>query len=113
MITRKTLHDKLITVLPVHWVGQPEGICKKPYIVAKYKSQTKSVSNDRAGWQYLDIMVYVPKTSVLALDGYIAQVQTALKDITEPTGNITPDYLDQQVEAIMRSIEFRMPKEVV
>lgn len=112
-MTRLQLTNILEGLLPTYSVGQKTGLCTEPYLVVKYKPQIPSVSNSHGGWQYLEIMVYVPDTSIIALDGILTQVKTTLRGLVEITGNMTPDYHDQEVKAYMRAIEFRIPKEVM
>lgn len=110
---RKTIYDRLIPLYPTYWIGQNQSECTKTYLVIKYKDQSASVKNSQCGWQLLEVMIYVPISSPANMEKALNDVKGALKDIIEPTGNITPDFLDTDVKAIMRSIEFRYPKEVI
>jgi len=113
-MTRKEIFDLVNTVCPAHWVGQHQGECKKPYAVIKYKNQSTSLNSAVAGWQYIDIMVYVPCTSTATIDSKMDEVRSALVGAgVEPTGNRTPDYIDQEKKALMRSEEYRMPKVII
>lgn len=112
-MTRTQLYNLLKTIYPTHWIGQKQGKCKSPYLVIRFKNQSKSLNNGIAGWQYFEVMVYVPNTSTLALDTGLAKVKEVLQGVAEPTGNITPDYLDEEVSAYMRSIEYRIPKRII
>lgn len=112
-MTRKEIFDVLNAMYPTHWLAQPQGICKKPYIIVKYKNKGLSTSNGKAGWQYIDVMVYVPMASISPLDGIITEVKNALRVKLEPTGNETPDFLDTEVQAYMKSVEFRAPQEIL
>lgn len=109
-MTRKYIYDLFNALYPTYWPGQKEGRCESPYIVLKYKDQKASNLNSKAGWQYVDCMVYVPKASIDPLDTMIDLIIESIKNTLEFTGHITPDYIDVDVEGIMRSIEFRMPK---
>ena len=109
-MTRKELYDFVNALYPVYWPSQKSGECKTPYIVMKYKDQKLSVSNSKAGWQYIDFMVYVPVNSILPLDEIIDNLIIVIGNVLEFTGNITPDFIDTDIKAIMRSIEFRVPK---
>lgn len=107
---RKEIFDIANALYPTYWISQPIGECADSYIVLKYKSQSPSIENSKAGWQYVDVMLYVPKSSILPLDKMADDIITAFKDRLEFTGNITPDFIDVDSKAIMRSIEFRIPK---
>jgi len=112
-MTRKEVYDILNAMHPTYWLAQPQGECKKPYFVIKYKNKTLSIGNGKAGWLYIDVMVYVPMASISPMDGIINEVKSALSGKLEPTGNETPDYLDTDVKAYMRSVEFRAPQEII
>lgn len=113
-MNRQSLYDTVKTVCPTYWVGQHEGECKKPYAVIKYKAQSTSLNNANAGWQYLEVMVYVPHTSTATIESLQESIKIALAQAgAEPTGNKTPDYVDTEKKAIMRSEEFRIPKVII
>lgn len=109
-MTRKELFDAMNLSYPAHWISQPEGECVSPYVVIKYKNQSLSLGNSKAGWQYVDIMMYIPMASIVPLDTMALNVVDRVRSMMEYTGNITPDFVDADVKAIMRSIEFRIPK---
>jgi len=109
---RKQLFDIVNALYPAHWISQEAGECLAPYVVIKYKPQIPSIGNKLAGWQYVDFMAYVPMASILPLDDMIDEIKTELSKHMEMTGAITPDYVDVDVKAIMRSIEFRIPKQL-
>ena len=112
-MTRLQIYNAIKTVCTTYWVGQHQGECVSTYAVIKYKNQANSINNKAAGWQYIDVMVYVPNTSVSLLDSTLASIKAALVSIgLEPTGNMTPDYLDTDKKAYMRSEEYRSPKQI-
>lgn len=110
---RKNIFDLLKSLYPVYSIGQHTGQCISPYVVLKFNGQSSSINNKNAGWQVFEVMCYCPKSSIVPLDGMIEEVKNALKSEFEYTGNITPDYLDEDKLAFMRSIQFRIPKEVI
>lgn len=112
-MTRTELYNLLKTVYPTYWIGQKYGKATEPYLVIKYKNQGLSINNGIAGWQYFEVMVYVPKSSALALDTGLEKVKEVLQGVAEPTGNVTPDYLDSELGAYMRSVEYRLPKRII
>lgn len=110
---RKKIFDILKTLYPTYAVGQHEGLCTSPYLVLKFNEQMTSINNDNCGWQFFKVMCYCPKSSIAPLDGMIEKAkQTLTANGFEFTGNITPDFLDDTKQAFMKSIEFRIPKEV-
>ncbi len=113
-MTRATLFNTIKTVCPTYWVGQHQGECLSTYAVIKYKNQTNSIGNGIAGWQYIDVMVYIPQKSIIGVDETLSSIKTALLlQGIEATGNKTPDYLDAEKKAIMRSEEYRIPKQTI
>lgn len=112
-MNRQDIYDATSVVCDSYWIGQHEGECITKYVVLKFNSQSPSIENKKGGWQYLEVMAYVPDTSISLLDPLTNNLLTALLQLgLEPTGNMTPDYLDTDKKAFMRSIEFRMPKEI-
>ncbi|MBE6067765.1 MAG: hypothetical protein E7211_08745 [Clostridium lundense] len=109
---RKKIFDLLKPLYPTYSIGQHTGQCTSPYVVIKLGGQSASINNSIAGWQVFEVMCYCPKSSIVPLDDMIEKVKNALKHDFEYTGNITPDYLDEDKLAFMRSIKFRIPKEV-
>lgn len=109
---RKKIFYILKGLYPVYFIGQHTGQCTSPYLVLKFGNQSTSINNNIAGWQVFEAMCYCPKSSIVPLDDMIEKVKNALKNDFEYTGNITPDYLDEDKLAFMRSIQFRIPKEV-
>jgi len=113
---RTSLYQILNALYPTYFIGQNTDNFESPYLVIKYNNQSKSVNNQAAGWQLFEIMCYVPyndeNNSILPIDVMIEVVRKALLNDYEHTGNITPDYIDVDKKCAMRSIEFRIPKEV-
>jgi len=115
-MSRTTLYALLNTIYPTYGVGQNTSDFENPYLVVKYNTQTRSSNNKEAGWQLFEVMCYVPyndeNNSILPIDTMLIDVRRVLLSLYEPTGNITPDYIDVDKKCAMRSIEFRIPKEV-
>lgn len=83
------------------------------WLVVMKKNQQPSLSSNKGGWLYFDIMCYVDKGSILPLDGLMKSAKTALKvEAIEFTGVETPDFYDTELEAFMNSFEIRIPMEV-
>ena len=115
-MSRQDLYTVLNSKYPTFGVGQNTDNFVSPYLVVKYNNQSRSINNKEAGWQVFEVMCYVPyndeNNSILPIDTMLEVVREALQDNYEPTGNVTPDYIDTDKKCAMRSIEFRIPKEV-
>lgn len=110
---RKKIFNILSKLYPTYAIGQHEGLCTSPYLVLKFNEHMTSMNNSSCGWQLFKVLCYCPKSSIAPLDEMIDKVKQALtSNGFENTGNITPDFLDDTKQAFMRSIEFRIPKEV-
>jgi hypothetical protein len=109
---REKLFNTLKSLYPTYWVGQYNGKAKEPYVVIKFNNQSTSNATTAAGWQMFEVMVYVPIQSILPMEKMIDTIINALINDYEFTGNITPDFVDTDKEAWMRSIQFRIPKEI-
>ena len=107
---RKKIFDILNLLYPTYAIGQHENDCVSPYLVLKFNTQDKSLGSELGGWQTLEVMVYIPDSSISPMEDILGQVKEALKSILEVTSNVTPDFKDTTVHAYMRSIQFRQPK---
>ena len=83
------------------------------WIVLMKKNQQPSLSSNRGGWLYFDIMCYVDKNSILPIDNLMDEAKSVIKESgVEITGVETQDFYDTELEAFMNSFEIRIPKEV-
>lgn len=99
----------------VYNVGKHPGTIEEPTLILKYNSQIVSVNNSKGGFQRLEVMCYIPQNySILELDNLITNVINKIQELNniEHTGEITPEFADNDMNAIMRSIYFYIPKEV-
>jgi hypothetical protein len=60
-------------------------------------------------------MIYVPTSSTAPLETFQKKILDAMGvfENVEFTGRITPDFLDTEVKAFMRSVQFRIPKQII
>lgn len=101
--TFKYLEQKGFEVYPV---GTKEGECKKDYIVLKKESSTQTL-NYSSQTHYFSILCYSKKyTGVLKLCDNIREVMKEYFPQMKQTGNETPPYFDDSVNAFMVSIEY-------
>lgn len=83
------------------------------WIVVMKKNQQPSLSSNKGGWLYFDILCYVDKSSILPIDVLMDAAKSAVAEIgVELTGVETQDFYDTELEAFMNSFEIRIPKEV-
>jgi hypothetical protein len=108
---RKKIYDLLNALYPSYFLGQKDGMCEDTYLVIKFNEQQQSLVNTKGAFQYLEVMVYVSQNSIAPIDGAIKGVIEAIREVAEPTGYITPDFLDTDVQAYTKSIQFKMKKE--
>lgn len=108
MIMRAVIYETLLKHYPTYFVGQYKGKCKNIYLVIKFGEQSNSYVNSLGAFQYFEVMVYAPINSLVGLDETIDKVKDILSIIAEPTGDITEDFIDDKVEAVMRSIKFKL-----
>ncbi len=112
-MTRLDIYNEVKKVCTTYSVGQHNGECISTYAVLKFDFQDKSTNNRGAGWQTFQVMVYVPKTSIVGIDATLTSIREKLIAIgVEETGKITPDYIDEEKKAIMRSEYYNIPKQI-
>lgn len=94
--------------------GKHEGLCKTPYCVVKEGTQMPSIQSNRLGQRVVDIIVFVPLSSYIALDPYMKSIRSALSDITNlrKTGFETPAITDNDKKAFTSSIEYTILKKL-
>ena len=105
---RKIIHNALSKVATVRQLSNRKGTITRNTLILSKKSKMSSISNSLSGFQYWEVMCYVPATSMLALDNLVKEVETTLKNIgVELTNSNTPEFYDEQLKAYMISVEFR------
>lgn len=83
------------------------------WIVLMKKNQQVSLSSNKGGWLYFDVMCYVDKSSILPIDDLMNKAKQVMRRSgVELTGVETQDFYDTELEAFMNSFEIRIPKEV-
>lgn len=111
----KTIFDKLKEKgLNPYPPGKHEGLCDKPYCVVKEGTQIPSIQSNRVGQRVIDIIVFVPLSSYIALDPYLKQIRSALKELPNlrKTGFETPAVTDDDKKAYTTSIEYVIIKKL-
>lgn len=111
----KTIYDKLKEKgLNPYAPGQHEGLCDKPYCVVKEGTQIPSIQSNRLGQRVVDIIVFVPIASYIALEPYMEKIRSALKelDFLRKTGFESPAITDDDKKAYTTSIEYVLQKKL-
>lgn len=105
------LKDKGLNPYPP---GKHKGPCQASYCVIKDGLQTASIQSNRTGYSILDIIVFVPLDSYVAVGLYMKEIRTALKELTflRKTGNETPIITDDEKKAYTTSIEYQIFKKL-
>lgn len=94
--------------------GTHKGECKEPYCVVKETGQLPSLQSNRLGQKTMDIIVFVPLSSYVALDPYIKNIRAALKELPNlrKTGFETQAITDDDKQAYTMSIEYTILKKL-
>ena len=94
--------------------GKHEGPCDKPYCVVKENSQVPYHHSNQVGYSLVDIIIFVPLSSYIAVELYIKEIRTAMKKLTNlrKTGNETPVIPDDEKKAYTTSIEYQIIKKL-
>lgn len=111
----KSIFDKLREKeLNPYAPGQHEGLCDKPYCVVKEGTQIPSIQSNRLGQRAVDIIVFVPLSSYIALEPYMKSIRSALKELPNlrKTGFETPAVTDDGKKAYTASIEYVIMKKL-
>lgn len=92
----------------VYFPGQHKGECIGKYIVIKMAgvSPILGISSERPIY---DIMLYVPLNKYTQLETWAMEVKQKLKKLYPMimyAGNETPDYVDDNVKAVMKSFQY-------
>ena len=97
-----------------YFLGQHRGMCNTPMTVIKEGVQIPTLGTNRTGQKIIDIIVFVPLSSYVALDTYMKNVRVALKELAylKKTGSETPAVTDDEKEAYTTSIEYIILKKL-
>jgi len=94
--------------------GKHTGLCEEPFCVVKDGSQVPNIRTSRLGQKIVDIIIFVPISSYLAVEPYAKQVREALRELKflRKTGTETPAIPDDDKEAYTMSIEYVLQKKL-
>lgn len=108
---RKKLTDLLINHgYKVYSIGQIETPLDYPYLVL-LMNDNSSIGNPYGSKQLVEILCYVPDTSIFQLDPIIEDVQDIIRDaeLADDFEGIGTDFHDTELNAYMRNIKFYIP----
>ncbi|MBU3102993.1 hypothetical protein [Clostridium gasigenes] len=112
-MARKEIFDLIDPLYPCYAIGEHQGECTESYVVLKFDNQMQSMNNSQCGWQFVHVFLYVPLADINLLDDMIKIIQPAIRKNLEPTGDITPELIDDEKKAYFRRIKYKIPKEVM
>lgn len=105
------LRDKNLNPYPP---GMHKGLCEEPYVVIKEGTQIPNINTNRLGQRVIDIIIFVPLNSYIAIDPYVKKIRAALKELPylRKTGGETPIITDDDKKAYTTSIEYVIIKKL-
>lgn len=96
--------------LSVYPPATHDGECSKPYIVLKMDGSAQ-IPSYSSQYQYMRIMLYVPRNQYSKLDEYQKQIENIIAEkifpLLIPTGQKESDYYDDNYKAHMRATLYR------
>lgn len=101
--------------LDVYFSGQHKGLCKTPYVVVKESNQSPELGTRVIGRRIVDIMIYIPIGSYIAIESYREKVKRALlnSSFLRYTGFETPIIIEEDIKAYSTSFEYEIMKELI
>lgn len=105
---RKMISDILKKKYPIFPINTKKNSAKETYLVIKFSEEGLSSENSLGSFMYFEILVYVPSNSILPIDSAVNDVKNILSNVAEFTGRVTEDYFDDNVQAYMRAIQFKI-----
>ncbi len=93
--------------------GKYVGECKERYCVVKEQTQSAYFNARSVGYRLIDLILFVPASSYIAMGVYAAEIKTAmlgLKPNVRPTGTETPVITDDDRKAYTTSLEYVVMK---
>lgn len=108
---RKKIMDLLIkNGYKVYSIGQIETPQDYPYLVL-LMNDNSALMNPYGSKQLIEILCYVPDTSIFQLDDIVSDVQSILykAELADEFKGIGTDFHDTELSAYMRNIKFEVP----
>lgn len=94
--------------------GQHRGECEERFCVIKESTQVPYFYSNKLGYRLIDIIVFVPLNSYIAVEPYVNEIKSAMKELKflRKTGNETPVIVDDTKKAYTTSIEYQIQKKL-
>jgi len=111
----KVIFDKLREKgLNPYAPGQHKGLCNERHCVVKENTQVPYFNSNKVGYRLVDIILFVPINSYVAVEPYMKEIRSAMKELTflRKTGNETPVITDDEKKAYTTSIEYQIIKKL-
>ena len=111
----KAIYDHLKAKnLNPYFIGQHKGECTERYCVIKENLQVPYFYSNKLGYRLIDIIVFVPLNSYIAVEPYVNEIKAAMKELKflRKTGNETPVITDDDKKAYTTSIEYQIIKKL-
>lgn len=98
---------------PYH-IGKHEGKCRERYCVVKEGTQIPNIRSNRLGVKRIDVILFVPIGSYIAVEDYSREVRKAMRELKflRKTGMETPIIIDDEKKAYTMSIEYVLQKKL-
>ncbi len=104
------LREKGLNPIPL---GKHSGECTERYCVVKEQTQSAYFNARGLGYRTIDIIVFVPMASYIAVAPYVAEIKAAMRELrpdVRSTGTETPIITDDERKAYTTSIVYQVMK---
>ncbi len=100
--------------LSPHAPGQHKGECKSNFCIVREGTCIPSFLTNKLGQQIIDIILFVPVNSYIAMAPYAKDIREALQELKylRKTGTETPIIPDDEKKAYTMSIEYVIQKKL-
>ncbi len=97
-----------------HAPGQHQGECKNNFCIIREGSTIPSFFTNQLGQQIIDIILFVPVNSYIAMAPYAKDIRESMKELKylRKTGTETPPIPDDEKKAYTMSIEYIIQKKL-
>lgn len=92
--------------------GKHQGECTERYCVIKEQTQSAYFNAQAVGYRTIDLILFVPVASYLAVEPYVQIVRSAMRELPalRSTGTETPVIVDDKVKAYTTSLAYQVMK---
>lgn len=100
--------------IDVYFQAQHKGDCKAPYVVVLSRGESK-LPDVSSTINTLELLCYVPLRNPSLLDIFVDQVKQSMKKLYPMLKNLyndVGDYIDDDVKAIMRTMQYSFYRKI-